>query len=142
MLYGANSVGDDWYSIEQYEQWVIDAMTRVRRAIPDASCLWVGPPDMARPTLAYDGPAGTPPAIHQIIAAQRDAAELVGCGYYSSYEAMGGEDSNLRWAEQEPSLVSGDGIHFTAPGYRLLGDMLYEALIDGYERYIETNPES
>ena len=141
LLYGANSVGDDWYNIEQYGQWVIDAMTRVRRSLPDASCLWVGPPDMARATLAYSGPDGTPPAIHRIIEAQRDAAGLVGCAYFDSFQAMGGEDSNLRWAEQDPSLVSPDGIHFTAPGYRLLGDMLYEALIDGYEHYLEAHPE-
>lgn len=138
LAYGGNSAGDNWYDIEQYGQWAIDAMTRVRRALPDASCLWVGPPDMARPTLNSSGPEGTPPNLRRLIAAQRDAAALVGCAYYDSFRAMGGEDSNLRWNEH--GLVSGDGIHFSAAGYRRLGDMLHAALMDGYERYLETHP--
>ena len=140
LLYGANSVADEWYSLEQYQQWLIDAVARVRRAAPEASCLLVGPPDMGRPSLAYHGPMGTPPKQPQLIEVQRDVAGLVGCGYFDFYSAMGGEDSNLRWAEQDPSMVSGDGIHFNALGYEALGDMLYGALNDGYERYLETHP--
>jgi lysophospholipase L1-like esterase len=141
LWYGANSVGDDWYEVEQYEQWVIDAASRVRRAVPGASCLVVGPPDMARATLADHGPEGTPPNIHRIIAAERDAAELAGCGFFDLFEAMGGEGSTLRWADHEPSLVSGDGIHFSAPGYRELADLFLDALMAGYEQYLESNPE-
>lgn len=137
--YGANSVGDNWYTLEQYEQWVREAVTRVQRAVPDASCLLVGPPDMARATLADRGPPGTPPALHGIITAQRDAASLCGCGFFDTYEAMGGEGSNLLWADQDPPMVAGDGIHFTMAGYRALADLLYDALADDYQRYLETN---
>lgn len=142
MWYGANSVGDDWYTMEEYEQWLIDAVTRVRRAVPEASCLLVGPPDMARATLAYDGPWGTPPELHRMIEAGRDVAGLLGCGYFDTFEAMGGEGSNLEWGEREPSWVSRDGIHFSALGYEAIADMLYNAIIDGYEQFIEAHPES
>lgn len=141
MWYGANSVGDDWYTMEEYEQWLIDAVTRVRRAVPEASCLLLGPPDMARATLAYRGPWGTPPEVHRMIAAGRDVAGLLGCGYFDTFEAMGGEGSNLEWGAREPSWVSRDGIHFTALGYQAIADMLFNAIIDGYEQYAETHPQ-
>jgi lysophospholipase L1-like esterase len=135
LWYGANAVGDDWYSTEQYEQWVVDAVDRVRQAVPDASCLLVGPPDMARQTLADRGPWGTPPALAGIIEAQRVAAQLAGCGFFDLFAAMGGEGTALQWASQDPPLLAADGIHFTRAGYEALADLLYETLSSGYERY-------
>jgi lysophospholipase L1-like esterase len=96
---------------------------------------------MGRATLADHGPRGTPAALPPMISAQRDAANLLGCGFFDMYAAMGGADSNVRWSSMEPHLAGPDGIHFTAAGYERLANALYEALVDGYEQYAEANPE-
>jgi lysophospholipase L1-like esterase len=140
LWYGTNEVGDDWYSMERYEQWVIDAITVVRRAAPGASCLFVAPPDMGRASLSEDvEELATPRGLIDVMAAQRDAAELTGCAHWSTYEAMGGRDAIATWADHTPALAARDGIHLTRPGYELLGELLYAALIDGYEQYLERN---
>ena len=142
MWYGTNEVGDDWYTIEQYEQWVIDALSALRRAAPGASCLFVGPPDMGRISLSDEAETlATPMRLLQIMAAQRDAADLVGCAHFSTFDAMGGRDAIAAWADATPPLAGRDGIHLTRPGYESLGDALYGALIDGYEQYLDRNPE-
>jgi lysophospholipase L1-like esterase len=142
LWYGANSVGDDGVSSDQHELWITEALDRVRRAVPDASCLLVGPPDMARASLTWRGPEGTPSALASIVTAQRDAAALGGCGFFDTYEAMGGEGSSLRWASSDPPLLGADGIHFTAAGYDALADLLFDALIDGYARFEEAERQA
>jgi lysophospholipase L1-like esterase len=142
LWYGANSVGDDDSTSEQHQAVVLEAIARVRAAVPDAACLLVGPPDMARPRLSWRGPEGTPPALASIIAAQRDAAALAGCGFFDTFEAMGGEGSCLRWAALAPPLLAGDGVHFTAEGYAALADLLHEAIVDGYQRYLEAERQA
>jgi len=40
----------------------------------------------------------------------------------------------LRWVSEEPPLSVADHVHFTHRGYELLGDVLYAALLKGYEK--------
>jgi lysophospholipase L1-like esterase len=141
LWYGTNEAGDDFYSVEQYEQWVIDALSAIRRAAPGASCLFVGPPDMGRTSLSSDVERlETPRALMRIVRAQKDAAELVGCAHFNTFEAMGGRDAVARWAALEPALAAGDGIHLTRLGYETVAELLYGALIDGYEQHADRYP--
>ena len=43
---------------------------------------------------------------------------------------MGGKDSVGRW--RDAGLVKKDRLHFTPEGYVLLGDLLYNAIVDDY----------
>ncbi len=141
LWYGTNEAGDDWYSLVQYEQWVIDALSVLRRAAPGASCLFVGPPDMGRVSLsARAEDLATPPRLLEVMEAQRDAAELSGCAYWSAFDAMGGRDSIATWVSLVPPLAGRDGIHLSRAGYELLADLLFAALMDDYERYAERSP--
>jgi hypothetical protein len=40
-----------------------------------------------------------------------------------------------RWYTGEPRLVSADFIHPMPAGARIVGTLLYQALLDGYNRY-------
>ena len=55
------------------------------------------------------------------------AAEYDGA-VWDLYEIMGGGDSSSAW--REAGLMKRDRLHFTKEGYQLLGDMLYEAIIN------------
>ena len=141
LWYGTNEAGDDWYTLEQYEQWYLDALTVARRAAPGASCLVMAPPDMGRASL-YEPAEGfaTPATLRGIVRAQRDAAELHGCAYFDTFGAMGGRDSMARWAALDPPLVARDGVHLTRPGYALVSELLHAALIDAYEQRVDRQP--
>lgn len=57
------------------------------------------------------------------------AAEYHGC-VFDVFEIMGGSHSTDRWVSA--GLQNTDHVHFTAKGYNLLGDLLYNALIIDY----------
>jgi lysophospholipase L1-like esterase len=51
-------------------------------------------------------------------------------GVWDLFSIMGGVKSMQTW--QARGLAQSDKVHFTKPGYELLGDLLYNALIDFY----------
>ena len=61
------------------------------------------------------------------IAAGSDAA------LWDLFEIMGGEGSMEAWVKN--GLASQDYIHFTQAGYNVLGDLLFNALLDCYYRF-------
>lgn len=50
--------------------------------------------------------------------------------FWDMFGIMGGTGSMSAW--QEAGLAQSDKVHFTADGYRLLGDLLFEAIMDCY----------
>lgn len=56
---------------------------------------------------------------------------------YDMYDIMGGDNSS-KLLEKE-GLLRPDRIHFTIEGYALQGKLLYNALLNSYERYIREN---
>lgn len=50
------------------------------------------------------------------------------------YGIMGLDDRMQTWLDNE--LAFNDKIHFTKPGYQLIADMLYVAIMKGYEKYL------
>ncbi|MBL8946074.1 MAG: hypothetical protein JNK45_23110 [Myxococcales bacterium] len=48
---------------------------------------------------------------------------------------MGGDGSVSRWRKASPPLISGDLAHLTDAGQRVLGHMLYTAIVAGYVEY-------
>ena len=50
--------------------------------------------------------------------------------YWDWFGIMGGMGSMAAW--QQAGLAQSDKVHFTTEGYRLLGDMLFDALMDYY----------
>ncbi|MBR5963079.1 MAG: hypothetical protein IK000_02890 [Bacteroidaceae bacterium] len=62
--------------------------------------------------------------------AMLELARESGGAVWDVFAFMGGLDSSPRW--RDAGLMSADLIHFTRTGYELLGNMLYNALIDDY----------
>ena len=59
-----------------------------------------------------------------------ELAKEYGAAVWDVYDIMGGKDSVIKW--RNAGLVKSDRLHFTQEGYVLLGDMLYNALVDDY----------
>jgi lysophospholipase L1-like esterase len=127
MQYGTNESTDTGYPMDQYEASLELVLKQVRQALPQASCLVVGPMDRA-------GKSGgeTMPIILKLEEAQRKVAFKAGCAYWDTFLAMGGPGAMGRWVKAKPQLGSGDYTHPTYAGASILGDLLYSALMEGY----------
>jgi lysophospholipase L1-like esterase len=129
LAYGTNESTDLDLPQHAYERQLVDALGRVARAVPSASCLLLGPPDRAIDTK--DGWT-TAPKIAEIIAAQRRVAEAAGCAFYDQLAAMGGDGSIATWAAEDPPRAQKDRVHLTRDGYAQLGGSFAADLMRAY----------
>lgn len=58
--------------------------------------------------------------------------------YWNLYEVAGGNHSADRWKKWD--LLQSDGIHFTKNGYDLQGQLLFDAIVKGYNEYVRNRP--
>ncbi len=115
------------------EKEIREVVRRIRSAAPKASILLMSPMDRGQRMAA--GEIGTVPTIPRLVAIQRRVATDTGSAFFNTFEAMGGVGTMARWYEAEPRLVGADFIHPMPGGARIVGGLLYQALLDGYNRY-------
>lgn len=129
LAYGTNESVDVDVPQHVYERQLVDALGRVARAAPSASCLLLGPPDRAIDTK--DGWV-TAPKIAEIVVAQRRVAEAAGCAFYDQLAAMGGTGSIAQWATEDPPRAQKDRVHLTRDGYAQLGSSFASDVMRAY----------
>ncbi|MBI3683405.1 MAG: hypothetical protein HY235_23780 [Acidobacteria bacterium] len=131
--YGTNESGWPPFVDTSSEKELREVIRRLRKALPEASILVMSPMD--RGQRMTGGEIGTAPAISRLVAIQERVAGEAGCAFFNTFEAMGGVGSMGRWYEAEPRLVGADLIHPMPAGARIVGGLLYQALVDGYNKY-------
>jgi lysophospholipase L1-like esterase len=136
LAYGTNEAGNRDWTHESYRDMYLALIRRLRDAAPGASILVVGPPDrFAR----VRGKWTTYERIDMIVAAQREAALSAGCAFWDQREKMGGKGAMRQWVLA--GLAQYDHVHFTAPGYRLLGDLMYRDMMTHYGTFVRVRDE-
>jgi lysophospholipase L1-like esterase len=135
LAYGTNESGDE-SPMAEYEAELRQVIERIRDVTPNAACLLVGPSD--RPVriktdalTAHGEKYAHRPRTAHIIDAQRRVAEQLGCGFFDVVEFMGGPLSMVRWVRSAPALGTPDHVHFTRIGYERMGEVLFQALLEG-----------
>ena len=131
LAYGTNESVDVDFPQATFERQLVDALGRVARAVPSASCLLLGPPDRA---IKQGDPAvwATAPKIEEIIAAEKRVAEAAGCAFYDQMAAMGGEGSIATWAAEDPPRAQKDRVHLTKDGYAQVGGSFASDVMRAY----------
>jgi lysophospholipase L1-like esterase len=129
--YGTNESGDRPFDSEGYIVTLDLVLSYIKKAVPGASILVLGPPDRAERAGSL---WKSLPSLSQVAEAQRKAAKRTGASFLDLRAAMGGEGSVNRWAEAKPPLAQGDRVHFTSAGYALLGQAVARDLVDRYNR--------
>jgi lysophospholipase L1-like esterase len=136
--YGTNESGFPSYVEKQYEGELIRAIGRVRAALPDTSILIMSPMDRGERS---GDQITTMRAIPEIVAIQQRVAEQTSCGFFNTYQAMGGNGTMGRWYDRHPAMVGADLIHPSPQGARIVAQLLTGQLLIGYERYMQTHPD-
>jgi lysophospholipase L1-like esterase len=109
------------------------AVLRIKAAVPDASILLMSPMD--RGERKNNGEIGTVDALPRLVDIESKVAAETGVAFFNTFQAMGGEGTMAKWYNGEPRLVGADFIHPMPMGARIVGELLYNALQEGYNGY-------
>ncbi|MDX1907778.1 MAG: GDSL-type esterase/lipase family protein [Bacteroidia bacterium] len=123
--YGLNLVSADRDSYDNYARSLEQIIQHLRNHMPGADILVVSVSDKAS---RIKGVLQTDPSVPRIVAAQQQAAQLMGCGFLNLYEQMGGEGTIIKWASEKPTLARSDYAHPNRAGAAVLGELVYTYL--------------
>jgi lysophospholipase L1-like esterase len=127
VAYGTNEAGSPKWTVESYQAMFEDLLREFRTAAPTASILVLGPPDRAQRIKRKWQPLTQ---IGVIAEAQRRAAMSIGAAFVDLRAEMGGAGSMEQWVRA--GTAQADRVHFTSPGYHLLGDAVYADIMSQY----------
>src|SRR5690606_27658016 len=102
-------------------------LEQAKRAVPEAGCLVLAAMDRARKEGDWNV---TLPIIPHIVREQEATAREVGCAFFNTFTAMGGKGSMARWVKR--GLGQADMTHPSGYGAQVLGNWLFQALMQGY----------
>jgi lysophospholipase L1-like esterase len=133
LAYGTNESGYPQFVDSTWGPELKNAVRRVRAALPEASILLMSPMD--RGERNEEGEINTVRALPHLVDIETRIASETGTAFFNTFEAMGGEGTMARWYAAEPRLVGADYIHPMPGGAKIVGELLYRALRDGYNEY-------
>ena len=137
ILYGGNELVDRDMALGPYEEKYEKVIRRMRAGALEGACIVMAPQDHGE---VERGRVRTVPLLLKLIPIQRRIAEKAGCAFYDTLAAMGGEGTMGRWYNSKPRLAWGDYMHLTPAGDRVIGAMLYKALMKAYADYRAAQP--
>lgn len=144
LAYGTNEIADGNMGIDDKGNKVDDPMglyatrmkaimTQVRAAVPEASVMIVGPPDMGSNSAA-EGHSKS--AVPLIVKTQKKTAEEEGWAFWDQLKVMGGQGMMYQWSQS--GYGQADLIHPSGSGGGMLGTWEFQALMELYEKYKES----
>jgi lysophospholipase L1-like esterase len=133
LAYGTNESGFPKFVDSTWAAEMKSAVKRVQAALPGGSILLMSPMD--RGERNDRGEIETIAAMPRLVKIEAKVAEETGVAFFNTFQAMGGEGTMARWYGAEPRLVGADYIHPMPAGAKIVGELLYGSLRDGYNEY-------
>lgn len=119
---------------DAYGQWFGKQIAYLKKLIPNASFVVIGPSDMATKVgTQYQ----TMSFLVEVRDALKEASFKQGAAYWDIYEVMGGRNSMPKWVAEDPPLAAPDYIHFTPQGAKYVAELFYKSLHRDYERFLQ-----
>jgi lysophospholipase L1-like esterase len=132
LQYGLNVVGSDSGRYNWYANRMITVIEKIKKSFPKASILLMSVSDKS---TNEDGEFKTLETIPALRNTQRYIAQKTGIAFWDLYEAMGGENSMVKFVEAEPALAAKDYTHLTFKGGRKLAGKLVNSLLFELEQF-------
>jgi lysophospholipase L1-like esterase len=124
--FGANESADGLaYSLADFHSTMRNVLQQQKSAVPESSCLVVGAMDRA---IRTGDTLASASFIPLLVNEQRAVAKEVGCAFFDTFQAMGGQGSMPRWVRR--GLGQADLTHPTAIGANIIGTWLYRAMLE------------
>lgn len=137
---GINDAAENDFNKETFKQNYAELISIMQRVNPDCALLFVTNNDSfkrkrVKKKRVYE-------VNHNALAVQEafmEIAEDYGGVVWDQFDVMGGLKSMQAW--EKAGLAQKDKIHFTHEGYKLVGDLLYNALITDYIEHLNKTKE-
>ena len=126
---GINDAYGRRFSQKKFEANYGELIAKIRRAAPETAIIFTTNNDsyMYRRYVNKNG--------LKVQQSMFKMAEKYDTGVWDMFSVMGGLNSIVLW--EKNGLARHDKIHFTREGYLTLGDLFFNALMKGFESYIE-----
>jgi lysophospholipase L1-like esterase len=131
--YGTNESGFPGFVDTTWGHEMREVVRRVHEALPGVAVLLMSPMD--RGEKKATGEIDTLPAIPRLVSIEEKIALGTGSAFFNTFEAMGGHGTMARWYMSEPRLVGADYIHPMPAGAKIVGELLFAALREGFNQY-------
>src|SRR5579862_2402275 len=131
--YGTNESGFAKFVESTWAPEMKEAVRRLKTALPGGSILLMSPMD--RGERNKEGEIETIAIMPRLVEIESQVARDTGVAFFNTFQSMGGSGTMARWYASEPRLVSADFIHPMPAGAKIVGELLYNALRDGYNQY-------
>ena len=125
LAYGTNEAFNDTLNLNDYRSLLQQRIRQIRREMPDAVILLVGPSDSMKDRSGDS--CGKPTMLDSVIRIQQDVARTEHTLYWDWRRQMGGECSIRTW--QARGDARPDFVHLTRPGYESSANRLYQDLM-------------
>ena len=129
---GINDASGPNFSEDEFVVKYKHLIDRIHSVAPDCAILFLTNNDSCR-RIRKKGYVTNPNGAVAERAFLRLGADC-GAGVWDQFEIMGGLESMRKW--EAAGLAQRDKIHFTEAGYEVLGDLLYNALMDRYVEHL------
>ena len=136
---GINDAAGQDFDKETFKRNYKELIRIIRNVNPDCALLFVTNNDsyksirIKRRTYRYEvNPNGV-----LVEEAFMELGKELNAAVWDQFDIMGGLRSMQDW--EKAGLAQADKIHFTNQGYKLIGDLLYNALIDRYIEHVQLN---
>lgn len=130
LQYGVNVVESEVLSYGTYRNSMVKVINHLKRCMPEASFLIFSIGDRS---TQKDGEFVTMPGVHGMIKAQRQIAQECGVAFWNMFEAMGGENSMVRFVEN--NWASKDYAHISHAGGSRIANAFIKALMHEADKY-------
>ena len=134
--FGGNDLTIAPHKLERYELDFAEMLRRFAGTDEHRACLVMAPVDHG---LRQGQRIVSLPMVERIVEIQRRVALAEGCAFFDTVAAMGGEGAAASWRRATPPLLSGDLAHLSHAGQKVIGRMIYLALMEGYVDYRQRN---
>ena len=132
---GINDAADKDFEKETFKQNYGELISIMQRVNPDCALLFVTNNDSFKRIKKKKYEVNPNGKIVQ--QAFREMAKSYGAAVWDQFDVMGGLRSMQDW--EKAGWAQKDKVHFTREGYRLMGDLLYNALIESYMQHVKQN---
>lgn len=136
LQYGMNAVSPTNKEYHWYQRGLDKMVKHIQKSFPNAAILFVGVPDKG---YKQDGQYITNPGVPFVVEAEKQVAQNNGIAFWNLFEAMGGYNSMVKWAEADTSLANKDYTHFNFRGASKVAGLLYKEIDKEYNDYLRTS---
>lgn len=132
LQYGTNVLGYGTKNFSWYENKMKKVLTHLQEAMPNVPILIISIADKA---TKYDSKMQTDSAVVPLVKSQLNYAKQSNATFINLFQLMGGENSMVKWADEDPAKANKDYTHLNFRGSKFVSDLIYNKIMLGYDEY-------